>query len=121
MKTTQSQSNAPVFDVEKLTNQFDNRKFALEIAAHFLSTIPEYRAELEVCLTQQCSKQFLSFSHRLKEAAATVKAHRITSVAIELESSAENNQLEHVHEKVSELLGEFEFFANAVCYEYTTD
>ena len=113
MKTCPAPSNPSIFDIEKLTNQFDDRAFALEIASHFVSNIPEYRAELEACFAQQNIKQTLSLAHRLKEAAASVTADRISTVAFEMESAAKH--LEQTQTKVSDLLSEFlSEFVNAV-------
>ena len=109
-----AQSGAPVFDLENLTSQFDDRAFALNIASHFISTFPEYRAEIEDCLNEQNAKQTLSLAHRLKGSAATVKADRITSIAFEIESAAQNSRLEQIQAQVSELLSEFDNFVNAV-------
>ena len=113
-KTAPAQSGAPIFDIEKLTNQFDDRSFALDIASHFVSTFPEYREELEECLNHQDAKQTLSLAHRLKGSAATVKADRITSLAFEMESAAQDDQLDQIQAQVSELLAEFENFISAV-------
>ena len=113
----QSDSSVPVFDIGELTNQFDNRGFALEIASQFIATFPEYRAELDDCLNQQNTKQTLCLAHRIKGAAATVKADRISSLAFEIESAARENQLEQIHGQVNELLSEFEKFINAVSAE----
>ena len=112
--TDTAQSCTPVFDIEKLTDQFDDRVFALEIANHFVSTFPEYRQELEDCLQQQDAKQTLSLAHRLKGSAATVKADRINSLAFEMESAARDSQLGQVQAQVSGLLSEFENFAIAL-------
>ena len=116
-KTAPAQSGAPIFDIEKLTNQFDDRSFALDIASHFVSTFPEYREELEDCLNHQDAKQTLSLAHRLKGSAATVKADRITSLAFEMESAAHDDQLDQIQAQVSELLAEFENFINALSNE----
>jgi len=113
-KTDSTQSGAPIFDIEQLANQFDDRVFALEIASHFVSTFPEYRTELAECLNHQNAKQTLSLAHRLKGSAATVKADRINSLAFEMESTARDSQLEQVQAQVSELLSEFENFAIAL-------
>jgi HPt (histidine-containing phosphotransfer) domain-containing protein len=114
MNTHQTPSCELVFDIEKLIYQFDDKAFALEIASHFVSSVPEYREELLVCLDQQDSKQTLSLAHRLRESAAAVKADRISCIASELESAAQENRGEHVQTLVSELLLEFDNFANAV-------
>ena len=106
-----------VFDIEKLTKQFDDRGFALEIANHFVSNIPEHKAELEDCLTHENTKQTLSLAHRLKESAATVMAERITDIALSIESAAQNGQLEQVQTQILELLSEFDDFVKAVRYE----
>lgn len=110
---------APVFDVGKLTTQFDDRGFALEIASQFVSTFPELRAELEVCVKQEEQKQTLSFAHRLKDAADTVKADRITGIAFEMESAAQTYRQE-LQMRLRELLTEFENFSQAVGDNKTT-
>jgi len=114
VKAASAPSGAPIFDIEKLASQFDDRVFALEIASHFVSTFPEYREELEDCLNHQDAKQTLSLAHRLKGSAATVKADRITSLAFEMESAAKDSQLEDIQAQVSDLLAEFENFISAV-------
>lgn len=113
---TPTPPRASVFDIEELTNLFDDRVFALEIAGHFASIVPEYRAELKACLTQQNVKQTLCLVHRLKESAATVKAGRIANIASEIESSAQDNQnqLERIQKQLSKLLSEFDSFVNAL-------
>ncbi len=113
----QSHSGTPVFDIENLTDQFDNRDFALDIASQFITTFPEYRAELAVCLNQQNLEQTVCLAHRLKGSAATVKADRIFSLAFEIESAAKKDQLEQIQSQVNELLSEFDKFTDAVSNE----
>ena len=103
-----------VFDIENLASQFNDRVFALEIAEHFASKLPEYLDDFQESLSLQDVGQTLGVAHRLKGAAATVRADRISGLASEIESAARDSQLDQIQSQLAELLSEFDNFTNAV-------
>ncbi len=113
-KPASGQSIVPVFDIENLVSQFNDRVFALEIAELFASTLPEFKAELQESLILNDIEQTLGVAHRLKGSAATVKASRISGLALEIESAARDSQLDQIESQLAELLSEFDNFVNAV-------
>ena len=108
---------APVFDIEKLLSQINDRVFVMEIAEEFAETLPMHRATLENCLQQQDAENTFKVAHRLKGSAGTVKAERISKLATELESTARQGQLDNLEKQIEEMLQEFDNFTNAVRHE----
>ena len=117
---TESKANAsddsgePIFNLEKLLSQIDDRVFALDIANQFAASLPRYKKDLEECLDQQDAELVFTVSHRLKGTASTVKADRISSIATEIESASRDGQLDDLQSQVAELLQEFENFSNVI-------
>ena len=117
---TESKANAsddsgePIFNLEKLLSQIDDRVFALDIANQFAASLPRYKKDLEECLDQQDAELVFAVSHRLKGTASTVKADRISSIATEIESASRDGQLDDLQSQVAELLQEFENFSNVI-------
>ena len=103
-----------IFNLENLTNLFNDREFALNLAEQFAATFPEYRADFKGCLDQQDAKLVLETAHRLKGTASTVQADRIAALAVEIESAGRAGQLEQIETQIAEVLLEFDNFVNVI-------
>ena len=108
------ESKALIFDKPTLLDQINDPVFVMEIAQQFADSFPSYKADLEDCLQKQDPAEAISVSHRLKGSAGTVRADRISNLAVEIESAAREGQLDQLEMQIVEMLKEFENFANFV-------
>ncbi|MDB4766294.1 ATP-binding protein [bacterium] len=107
-------SKAPIFDNATLLDQINDQVFVMEIAQQFAESLPSYKTDLENCLQNQDTVEAISVTHRLKGSAGTVKAERISNLAMEMESAVREGQLDQFEMQIVEMLKEFENFANVV-------
>ena len=103
-----------IVDFEKLLALFDDRSFVLEMLEEFASTFPQYESGLQECCDQHDATRAYQLAHKLKGAAATLSADRIHQIAVQMESSAEDGQLQQIQEQLQEIEQEFEGFQCSV-------
>ena len=107
----------PIFNFEKLLNQFDDREFVLSLAEQFASSLPEYHTDFQGCLNHQDAEQTLRVAHRLKGTSATVKADRINAIAVEIEAAGRAGKLDQLESQIAEVLLEFDNFRNELAQQ----
>lgn len=110
--TEQTESSDPVFDIEKILSQIDDREFALSIAGQFAETLPRYVEEFQESLETKDVQRTVQIAHRLRGSAGTARAERISGAASKMELTARDGQLDQLQSQLEEILQEFENFNN---------
>ncbi len=93
---------------EFLNRLMDDRELALRILSAYLEDTPQRLQLLQHFLQSNDLEGIKRQAHAIKGAAANITAAALEKLAIELEASARNEELEEIHRLVPEILDRFE-------------